>query len=271
MSSISIQDLTVAFPSRRSDGGVIALWKVSLDIADGEFVTVVGPSGCGKTTLINVVAGLVPPSEGRVLVGGRAVTAPGPDRAVVFQDYALFPWRTAWDNIKYGLSRLPAFRADASARIESAIHLVGLDGFEHAYPRQLSGGMQQRVALARALVADPAILLMDEPFAAVDAMTRDVMQGELERIVIASKKTAIFITHSIDEAIFLGDRVIVATTRPGRIKAILPVALPRPRWTSDVKGASEFIRLRELIWDLLKDEALDQAHERPTPVDPDPG
>lgn len=260
MSSISIQDLTVAYPSTRSGRGVIALWHVDLEIESGEFVTVVGPSGCGKTTLLNVVAGLVPPSEGTVLVEGRPVVAPGPDRAVVFQDYALFPWRTVWDNVHYGLAHQPALRADADDRIKSAIELVGLAGFEHAYPRQLSGGMRQRVGLARALVADPKVLLMDEPFAAVDAMTRDVMQGELERIVSQSGKTAIFITHSIDEAIVLGDRIVVATTRPGRIKSILPVALPRPRWQIDIKAEPEFIRLREEIWYLLHDEALDHAH-----------
>jgi NitT/TauT family transport system ATP-binding protein len=258
-SAISIEDVTVAYAQARSTRRLIALWRLSLEIAGGEFVTVVGPSGCGKTTLLNCIAGLVRPLEGRVLVDGHVVTRPGPDRAVVFQDYALLPWRTVWGNIHFALeggrSRLP----DPDARIAHAIELVGLRGFERAYPRELSGGMRQRVGLARALVADPKILLLDEPFAAVDAMTREVMQGELERIVADAGTTALLITHSIDEAILLGDRVVVATTRPGRIKAILPIGLRRPRWGYDVKAEPEYIAARERIWELLKGEAAEHA------------
>lgn len=259
-SSIQIQDVTVAYPQARSDRRLIALWKVSLDIREGEFVTVVGPSGCGKTTLLNCIAGLVSPVEGQVLVDGDLVTGPGPDRAVVFQDYALLPWRSVWDNVRFALEggagrRIP----DQRERIGSTIRLVGLTGFEKAYPRELSGGMRQRVGLARALVADPKVLLMDEPFAAVDAMTREVMQGELERIVAETGKTALLITHSIDEAVQLGDRVIVATTRPGRIKAILPIDLRRPRWEYDVKAEPAYITARETIWALLQDEATVHA------------
>jgi NitT/TauT family transport system ATP-binding protein len=256
--SIQIRDLTVAYPRARSEQPLVALWRVGLEIEQGEFVTVVGPSGCGKTTLLNAIAGLIRPTEGRILIDGRRVDGPGPERAVVFQDYALFPWRTAWDNVKFGLEEQPRLRGGAEDRIRAAIELVGLTGFEKTYPRELSGGMRQRVGLARALVAEPKILLMDEPFAAVDAMTREVMQGELERIVAESGKTAVLITHSIDEAVLLGDRVVVATTRPGRVKAILPVSLPRPRRDHDVKGMPLFIRTREQIWNLLQTDVLDE-------------
>lgn len=258
-SEIHIEDVTVAYPQARGGSRLIALWRVSLSIHSGEFVTVVGPSGCGKTTLLNTVAGLVRPTEGRVLVDDVEVIGPGPERAVVFQDYALFPWRTVWDNIKFGVEEQPSLRDDADERIAAVIKLVDLGGFERAYPRELSGGMRQRVGLARALVAEPRILLMDEPLAAVDAMTREVMQGELEQIIAKSGKTALFITHSIDEAIMLGDRVVVATTRPGRIKAILPVPLPRPRSSYDVKADPAYIHLREQLWDLLRDEAAEHA------------
>jgi NitT/TauT family transport system ATP-binding protein len=259
VSVIEIRDLTVAYPQARTTNRLVALWQVNLSVRDGEFLTVVGPSGCGKTTLLNAVAGLVPATSGSVLVDGQAVRGPGPERAVVFQEYALLPWRTVWDNIRFGLEMQPRLRDGADDRIRDAIKLVGLSGFERAYPRELSGGMRQRVGLARALVAEPKILLMDEPFAAVDAMTREVMQGELERIVSATGRTVIFITHSIDEAILLGDRVVVATTRPGRIKEIVTVDLPRPRGATDTKADPAFLRTREHVWDLLRDEAVIHA------------
>jgi NitT/TauT family transport system ATP-binding protein len=261
MPLIHVDNITVAYPQVGSNKHLIALWRLSLTIEEGEFVTVVGPSGCGKTTLLHSIAGLVQPLEGNILVDGQRVASPGPDRTVVFQDYALFPWRTVWKNVRYGLEEQPRLRREADARIEEAIRLVGLWGFEHAYPRELSGGMRQRVGLARALVADPKILLMDEPFAAVDAMTREVMQDELERIVARSGKTVLFITHSIDEAIRLGDRVVLATTRPGRIKATLPVPLRRPRWEYDVKADPEYVQLREQVWNLLRGEATEHARD----------
>jgi NitT/TauT family transport system ATP-binding protein len=259
MSGIEIRELTVAYRRARAETRLVALWRLTLDVRDGEFVTVVGPSGCGKTTLLNAVAGLVAPTFGEVLVNGRAVVGPGPDRAVVFQEYGLLPWRTVWDNVRFGLETQRHLQATAASRISETIRLVGLEGFENSYPHELSGGMRQRVGLARALVADPTTLLMDEPFAAVDAMTRDVMQGELERIVHATGKTVIFITHSIDEAILLGDRIVVATTRPGRIKEVVTVDIPRPRWQSDARAHPEFIRLREHLWDLLSKEAVQHA------------
>ena len=259
MPAIEINDVTVAYPQQRASSLLVALWRFRMSLAEREFVTVVGPSGCGKTTLLNTIAGLVRPTEGEVLVDGNRVTEPGPERAVVFQEYALLPWRTVWDNIRFGTEMQKKGRDGAAKRIEDAIGLVGLKGFEKAYPRELSGGMRQRVGLARALVAEPRILLMDEPFAAVDAMTREVMQGELERIVAETHKTVLFITHSIDEAILLGDRVVVMTTRPGRIKEIVPVPLERPRWNHDAKAEPEYIRLREHIWDLLREEAYHHA------------
>jgi NitT/TauT family transport system ATP-binding protein len=259
VSVIEIRNLTVAYPQARTSNRLVALWQVNLSVGAGEFLTVVGPSGCGKTTLLNAVAGLIPPTEGEVTIDGKRVVGPGPERAVVFQEYALLPWRTVWDNVRFGLEMQRRLRDSATSRIRETIDLVGLTGFERAYPRELSGGMRQRVGLARALVADPKILLMDEPFAAVDAMTREVMQGELERIVAATGGTVIFITHSIDEAILLGDRVVVATTRPGRVKEIVPVDLARPRGANDVKADPAFLRTREHVWELLRDEAMIHA------------
>jgi NitT/TauT family transport system ATP-binding protein len=252
---ITVESLNVEFPLARSNGTVVALESIDLDIREGEFLAVLGPSGCGKTTLLNTIAGLVRPTTGSVKLEGKPVTKPGPDRAVVFQDYALMPWRTVWDNVKFGVEMQPALRKDPDARIASVIELVGLKGFEGAYPRELSGGMQQRVGLARALIAEPAILLMDEPFGAVDAMTREVMRNELERIMSETGKTVVFITHSVDEAILLGDRVAVFTSRPGRIKELVTVDLQRPRFAYDARATPEFIALREHLWRMLGAEA----------------
>ncbi len=261
MARIEIERLTIQYELRERRQALVALLDFDLDVADGEFVVVVGPSGCGKTTLINAIAGLIRPTRGRILVDGKPVSAPGPDRALVFQDYALLPWRTTWGNVKFGIEmqrgRSGALSEDAIAR---AIELVGLRGFEHSYPHELSGGMRQRVGLARALVAEPQVLLMDEPFAALDAMTREVMGGELEAIVEQSGRTAIFITHSIDEAISLADRIVVASARPGRIKEIVSVDLPRPRREYDVKSHPGYAPIREHIWELLRHEAEVHAH-----------
>ncbi|MCC6224625.1 MAG: ABC transporter ATP-binding protein [Thermoleophilia bacterium] len=252
---ITVEGLNVVFPLSRDGGSVIALESIDLEIRTGEFLAVLGPSGCGKTTLLNTIAGLVAPTSGTVRLAGQPVSKPGPDRAVVFQDYALMPWRTVWDNVRFGVEMQPHLRKNADGRIADVIDLVGLKGFERAYPRELSGGMQQRVGLARALLAEPTILLMDEPFGAVDAMTREVMRVELERIISETGKTVVFITHSVDEAILLGDRVAVFTSRPGRIKELVPVALSRPRYTYDARATPEFIALRERLWLLLGAEA----------------
>jgi len=232
------------------DGEILALADIDLHIAEGEFVCLLGPSGCGKSTLLKIVAGLIALSTGAVRIGGRAVTAPGPDRAVVFQDYALFPWMTVADNVEFGLAArgvAPERRHAISAELLQA---VGLTEFAAKYPHHLSGGMKQRVSIARALAVDPVLLLMDEPFGALDAQTRFVMQRELLRVWRAYRKTVLFVTHSIEEALYLGDRVLVMTARPGRIKAEIAVPHERPR---DIAGV-EFTRLRTRALDLLSDE-----------------
>jgi NitT/TauT family transport system ATP-binding protein len=260
---IEVDNLTVAYPLKSEHDYVVALYEVSLDIQDGEFITILGPSGCGKTTLLNTIAGLVAPTMGEVRLDGQPVGKPGPDRAVVFQEYALLPWRTVWNNVRFGLEMQKNLKKDANHRIQEAIDLVDLTGFEKVYPRQLSGGMKQRVGLARALVAEPRILLMDEPFGAVDALTREVMRDELERIILSTGKTVVFITHSVDEAILLGERVVVMTTRPGRIREICSVPLDRPRYEYDARATKEFIEIREHIWGLLSAEAGEHARGTP--------
>ena len=229
---------------------VIALDGIDLEIGDNEFLTVLGPSGCGKTTLLNIVASFETATGGEVRVDGEPVRKPGPDRGVVFQEYALFPWLTVQQNVEFGLRERGTPRSERKERVRLQIASVGLSGFERRYPHELSGGMRQRVALARVLVNDPKILLMDEPFAALDAQTRSMMQQELLGVWSAERRTAIFITHNIEEAILLGDRVVVMTARPGRIKEIVAIELPRPR---DVTSA-EFNEIRRRIGALLEDE-----------------
>jgi NitT/TauT family transport system ATP-binding protein len=229
---------------------VIALDGIDLEIGDDEFLTVHGPSGCGKTTLLNIVASFETATGGEVRVDGEPVRKPGPDRGVVFQEYALFPWLTVQQNVEFGLRERGTPRSERKERVRRQIASVGLSGFERRYPHELSGGMRQRVALARVLVNDPKILLMDEPFAALDAQTRSMMQQELLGVWSAERRTAIFITHNIEEAVLLGDRVVVMTARPGRIKEIVAIELPRPR---DVTSA-EFNEIRRRIGALLEDE-----------------
>jgi NitT/TauT family transport system ATP-binding protein len=229
---------------------VVALDGIDLDIGDDEFLTILGPSGCGKTTLLNIVASFETASSGEVQLDGEPVLRPGPDRGVVFQEYALFPWLTVQQNIEFGLRERGMRKAQRQERVRRRIAAVGLSGFEQRYPQELSGGMRQRVALARVLVNDPKILLMDEPFAALDAQTRTMMQQELLAVWSAERRTAIFITHNIEEAVLLGDRVVVMTARPGRIKEIVPIGLARPR---DVTSA-EFNAIRRRVTALLEDE-----------------
>jgi NitT/TauT family transport system ATP-binding protein len=253
--------LTVGYKLHRERKRLTALRNINLTIHKGEFVVLVGPSGCGKTTFINAIAGLVEPWEGLIEVNGRRVTGPGPDRAMVFQDYALMPWRTVESNIRmpFELQELGLSRAEMDERVRRYIDLVHLTGFEKSFPYELSGGMKQRVGIARALVSEPDILLADEPFAAIDAMTREAMQGELERFVAKTGQTVVFITHSIDEAVILGDRVVVISFRPGQVKEIVNVDLPRPRFNYDVKTLPEYVKLRDHIWRLVKDEAMQTA------------
>jgi NitT/TauT family transport system ATP-binding protein len=237
----------------------VALEQFTLDVRTGEFMMIVGASGCGKSTFLNVVAGLVDPARGTVMVHDTEVRGPGRDRAVVFQDYALMPWRTVEANVKFGLEMQRRVDKSTDEKVAHYINLVGLAGFESSYPRELSGGMRQRVGLARALATEPDVLLMDEPFAAVDALTREVMQEELSRIIGQTRQTVIFITHSVDEAITLGDRIAVVTQRPGRIKEIVPVNIPRPRNGRDIRHLSEYTEIRDRIWELLADEAALKA------------
>jgi NitT/TauT family transport system ATP-binding protein len=254
-SLIEVEDLKVTYYLERDDRELVAVEGVSFSVNTGEFLTVLGPSGCGKTTVLNVIAGLVHPSAGRVAVDGMPVRGPGPDRAVVFQNYALLPWRTVYDNVRFGIEMAKPKLPTSTNAIEETIELVGLQDFRNSYPHELSGGMQQRVGLARALVSDPQILLMDEPLGAVDALTREVMRAELERIIGETGKTVVFITHSIDEAILLGDRVVVFQSNPGSVREIIPVGLDRPRHGEHVQGDPTFGELRHYIWTLLKDEA----------------
>jgi NitT/TauT family transport system ATP-binding protein len=237
----------------RTGGRLLALENINLQVDDGEFVTIVGPSGCGKTTFINLCDGLLKPTAGRIDIDGVAVTGPGTDRGMVFQDSCLMPWRTVFKNVIFGLECQGLDNAEGTARAKEFIKLVGLAGFEEHYPHELSGGMQQRCNLARALTVDPKILIMDEPFAALDAQTREIMQAELLRIWRESQKTVLFITHQINEAIFLADRVIVFAARPGRVKATIKIDIPRPRDLS-VKRDQTFLKYEDEVWNLIEEE-----------------
>jgi NitT/TauT family transport system ATP-binding protein len=255
---ISARGVAAGYDNQRTHQRLIALRDIDLDIDEGEFVAIVGPSGCGKTTFVNMLAGFIKPLSGSVTVRGEEVTGPGADRAMVFQDYALMPWRTVEKNVWFGveLRAQQASKQELAERVARSIEMVGLKGFEGSFPHELSGGMRQRVGIARALVTEPDILLMDEPFGAIDAMTREAMQAELERIIGETHQTVVFITHSIDEAIQLADRVVVISQRPGTIREIVPVELPRSRFTEEVKRDARFVELREHVWSLLRDEAL---------------
>jgi NitT/TauT family transport system ATP-binding protein len=251
---LNIADVTMKFRTRRG-AELVAIDDLSLEVADREFVSIVGPSGCGKSTLLRVVAGLVEPSSGEVLLNGRRIEGPGADRGMVFQSYTLFPWLTVQGNVEFG-SRLKAMAAAQRARVaREYIEMVGLAGFEHHYPKELSGGMMQRVAIARALANDPDVLLMDEPFGALDAQTRIIMQELLVGLWQRTSKTIIFITHDIDEAIFLSQRVYIMTARPGRIKQTLDVNLPHPR-SLDVLTSSAFTTMKRAVLDSIKEEGL---------------
>ena len=232
--------------------GLVALYDISLSVRKKEFVCLLGPSGCGKTTLIRIIAGLLPPDRGAVRVKGTPVTAPGRDRCMVFQHFGLLPWRTALANVEFGLEIEGVPRGERRDVARRYLELVGLKGFEHYYPHQISGGMQQRVGIARALSKEPDILLMDEPFGAVDAQTREQLQEELMRIWAKTDATVLFVTHSIDESIYLSDRVVVMGARPGRIHAEVTVDLPRPRWEGDVKAEPRFAQLRAQIREFLR-------------------
>jgi NitT/TauT family transport system ATP-binding protein len=257
---IGFQQVRKEFVVRGEGGGpsdrFTALEDITLDVRPGEFLALVGPSGCGKSTLLDLLGGLTAPTSGRILLDGRPIEGPARDRGIVFQQYALFPWRTAAQNVEFGLD---IAGLKARQRREIARHyldLVGLTAFADRYPHELSGGMKQRVAIARSLAYDPEVLLMDEPFAALDAQTRETLQGELLRIWRATGKTIIFITHGIDEAVVLGQRVAVMTSRPGRIKHVVEIPEALRNESEDVRSLPEFGPVRHEVWSLLRDEVL---------------
>jgi len=237
----------------KSFGSVAALAGVSLTIRPGEFVAIIGPSGCGKTTLLKIVAGLVAPDAGTVAIGGTRVTGPGPDLAVVFQDFALMPWATVLRNVAFGLELRGVGRRQREEVARRIIARVGLAGFEHHYPHQLSGGMQQRVGVARALAVNPKVLLMDEPFASVDEQTRRLLQDDLLDLWAEERKTIVLVTHSMDEAVYLSDRVVVLSPRPARVVGEIQVDLPRPRSSKTTRTSAAFAGLVEDLWGMLKE------------------
>ncbi|MFC3229207.1 ABC transporter ATP-binding protein [Marinibaculum pumilum] len=247
---LGLQNLSVTYVNKRTQREVPALQDVSFDIRPQEFISIVGPSGCGKTTLLHVIAGLQQPTGGSVQTPTGTVTGPGRDRALVFQSPTLLPWRSVRDNIAYGLKLQGRVDAGTPERIDALVRLVGLEGFDRQYPHELSGGMQQRVNLARALAVSPEVLLMDEPFAALDAQTRELMQAELLRIWEREHKTVVFITHQIDEAVFLSDRVVVMSPHPGRLARIIDIDIERPR-DLRVKRRPEFNAYVDEIWELI--------------------
>jgi len=252
MATLKVEGVRKAY--RTPAGQDMAVLKdVSFTVGDGEFLAIVGPSGCGKTTFLRVLDGLTGADGGSISLDGRPVTKPGPDRGFVFQSDSLLPWRTVAGNIGFGLELQRGDRAAARGAVSELVRLVGLEGFERYYPHQLSGGMRQRVNLARALAIDPDVLLMDEPFAALDAQTRELMQAELLRIWAQSRKTVVFITHQIDEAVYLADRVIVFSSRPAVVKATVTVDIPRPRPLSAKRQPAMLERV-DAIWKLIEEE-----------------
>jgi len=251
---LEIEHVSKRYRLDRESREIPALLDISLSVADGEFMAIVGPSGCGKTSLLSIVAGLLPFDEGKVSIDGKPIQGPGTDRAVVFQHASLLPWRTVIGNVRYGMELQRRFDASTmKQRADYFTELVGLKGFERHYPGELSGGMQQRTNLARALAADPIVLLMDEPFAALDAQTREFMQSELLKIWAETRKTVLFITHQINEAVYLADRVAVFSHRPGRLKRVFPIPFGRPR-TLSLKRDPRFLEIEDQIWKLIEEE-----------------
>jgi NitT/TauT family transport system ATP-binding protein len=253
---LRIDNVNKRFAIRGESADLVALKDINIDVAAGEFLVLVGPSGCGKSTLLDLLGGLSRPSSGRILLDGTEITGPGLDRGIVFQQYALLPWRTARRNIEFGLEAKGLSRKKRRELADHYLALVGLEGFGDRYPHELSGGMKQRVAIARSLAFDPEILLMDEPFAALDAQTRESLQDELLRIWRETGKTILFITHGIDEAVVLGSRVAIMTSRPGRIKHVIEIPKELRQAGQDVRATPEFGRVRHEIWTLLREEVL---------------
>lgn len=253
MSQLSIDNLRLEYPAGHGGAPFLALSNVDLAIEKGEFVTIVGPSGCGKSTLLMLIAALMRATRGEVRLNGARVEKPGPDRALVFQDFALLPWRTVRRNVELGLELRGVSARERAETAREFVAMVGLSAFENSYPHQLSGGMRQRVGIARALSVNPEVLLMDEPFGALDAQIRQVMGSELLRIWERDRKTILFVTHDIDEAIFLADRVVAMSASPGRVVADIKIDLPRPRELR-LRNTPAFNVYRERIWNLLEDQ-----------------
>ncbi|HEX3032264.1 MAG TPA: ABC transporter ATP-binding protein [Bacillota bacterium] len=266
-SKIEARNISRVFQIRRTEGSdktaFCALENVNLQVRTGEFLAIVGPSGCGKSTFLDMIAGLARQTTGQIYIDSKLITGPALDRGIVLQGYALFPWRTVQGNVEFGLEMKGIPKAKRKETALSYLNLVGLDGFAQRFPYELSGGMKQRVAIARALAYDPEVLLMDEPFAAVDAQTRENLQDELLRIWEKTNKTIIFVTHSIEEAVFLADRVAVMTANPGTIKEVVPIDLPRPRQYGDIRSTVEFGWIRHKVWELLQaDVPLPKSSDR---------
>ena len=263
---LEIRGVGKTYVSARTGDAIEALVGIDLEVRRGEFLAIVGPSGCGKSTLLSLIAGFISPSKGEVRFKGVPVAGPAPERGVMFQDYALFPWRTVTGNVEFGPLARGVALGERQRRARELIRLVGLEGFENRYPHELSGGMRQRCALARMLANDPELWLMDEPLAAVDQQTRIILQDELLRLwgdtqshATTATASVVLVTHAIDEAVFLADRIVVLARRPGRVKAIVDVPLPRPR--AAVRASSEFAALVEHVWGLIRDEAVQAITE----------
>jgi NitT/TauT family transport system ATP-binding protein len=258
MAAVTIENLSKEYSSR-TGGECLALQDLSLNIRKGEFFALLGPSGCGKSTLLHIIGGLNN-AKGSILINGQPVKGPGLNRGIVFQEYALFPWLTIIENVAFGLKMKGVAKKERLQTARDYLSLVGLTGFEERYPDQLSGGMKQRTAIARSLAYDPEVLLMDEPFAALDAQTREILQGELLKIWKKTKKTIIFVTHSIEEAVYLAQRVAVITARPGRIKKIVDIPLPIPRYAEeDIRSSAAFSNIRHELWKLLSEEVVNSG------------
>jgi len=255
VSKLRIENVSRVFPPVRGGAPTRALEPATIDVGDNDFVTILGPSGCGKSTLLRIVAGLDYPTEGRVLLDGQTIEGPGADRGVVFQSYTLFPWLTIAQNIRFGLRERGMSEAEQKERSDFFIAKVGLRGFENHFPKQLSGGMQQRTAIARALANDPKILLLDEPFGALDNQTRVLMQELLLGIWESARKTVLFVTHDIDEAIFMANRVAVFSARPGRIKTEIAVDFPHPRHYT-IKTSPEFMEIKARLTEEIRAESM---------------
>lgn len=256
---ISFEFVEKTFPARNGKPEFTAVSDVNLNVSEGEFLTIVGPSGCGKSTILDMLGGLTKPTKGRILINGKEITGPGLDRAIVFQQYALYPWRTAIQNVVFGLEAKGVPKKERIEQAKYYMDLVGLTNFYDHYPNELSGGMKQRVAIARSLAYDPEVLLMDEPFAALDAQTRENLQEELLSIWQKTKKTIIFITHGIDEAVYLGERIAVLSSNPGRVKTIISNTKTHRLLDLDYRSSEEFSKIRHQVWNELHEKEYQGA------------